>query len=416
MGTFHVVGGGMAGLAAALHLSRGGRAVVLYEAARHAGGRCRSFFEPALGCDIDNGNHLLLTGNTGVAAYIRETGAEDRFYVPAEPALPFLDLRTGERWTIRPNLGPVPWWIFCRDRRVPATRPRDYLAALRLRRAAPTDTVEAVLGNEHVLYARFWEPVAVAALNTPAAIASARLLWPVFAETFGRGGRAARSLFARRNLGDALVDPALATLRGRGASIRFGHRLREVGQSENRIERLEFTSGCETIGANDTVVLALPAAQTAALLPDVPTPGRFHAIVNVHYRLDVSEAERRRTPLLGLLGGTAEWLFLRDGIVSVTISAADALAEEDSDTIAARVWPDVSQALGMNGAAPAYRVVKEKRATFSQTPENETRRSDSATRFGNLFLAGDWTNTGLPATIEGAIRSGFRAATLAESR
>jgi squalene-associated FAD-dependent desaturase len=413
MGTVHVVGGGMAGLAAALRLSGAGRPTVLYEAAQHAGGRCRSFHDSSLDCEIDNGNHLLLTGNSAATAFIRETGAEDRFHVPDKPEIPFLDLRTGERWTIRPNSGPIPWWIFCPDRRVPGSRPRDYLAALRLRRAAAADTVEAVLGEQKALYERFWEPVAVAALNTPAPMATARLLWPVFAETFGRGGRFARPRFARQGLSHGLVDPAVALLRTRGVSIRFGHRLRATQRQDGRISRLDFNTGEEAVVPGDSVILAVPAAQAASLLPDVPAPTRFHPIVNVHYRLDDSPNEPNRRPILGLLGGVAEWLFVRGDIASVTISAADTAAEEQADAIARNVWTDVAKALELDGPMPKYRVVKERRATFSQTPESERQRPDSATQIGNLFLAGDWTNTGLPATIEGAIRSGFRAAKLA---
>jgi len=410
MGTIHVVGGGMAGLAAALTASKSGRSVILYEAAQHAGGRCRSFHDTYLDREIDNGNHLLLTGNSAAAEFIREIGADDRFDVPGQAAIPFLDLRTGERWTIRPNAGVLPWWIFCPSRRVPGSKPRDYLAALRLRRAAENDTVQTLLGAETALYERFWEPVAVAALNTPASDATARLLWPVFAETFGRGGRHARPRFARRGLSHALVDPALSVLKSRGAHILFGHRLKEFAIEDDRITRLDFNSQVRPLAVDDAVVLATPAAQAAALLPDIPIPERFHAIVNVHYRLEVSAPERVRRPILGLLGGIAEWLFLRGDMASVTVSAADALAETNSEEIARRIWRDVAQALEITSSMPKYRVVKEKRATFSQTPECERRRPDTTTMYRNLFLAGDWTNTGLPATIEGAIRSGFRAA------
>lgn len=413
MSTVHVVGGGMAGLAAALRVSGAGRPVILHEAAQHAGGRCRSFYEAALEREIDNGNHLLLTGNSAATAFIRETGAEDRFDVPAQPAVPFLDLRTNERWTIHPNRGPLPWWIFHPGRRVPGSKPRDYLAALRLRRATPEDTVASILRDQPALYERFWEPIAVAALNTPASTAAARLLWPVFAETFGRGGQFARPRFARRGLTHGLVEPAVAMLRRRGVPIRFGHRLRALQRRDGRVRRLDFNSGEEVLGAADSVILAVTAAQAAALLPEIRAPERFHAIVNVHYRLDIPPAERNRRPILGLLGGVAEWLFLRGDVASVTISAADALADESPDTVAAKVWPDVARALELDGGMPGFRVVKERRATFSQTPESERRRPDPATTFGNLFLAGDWTNTGLPATIEGAIRSGFRAAKLA---
>jgi hypothetical protein len=98
----------------------------------------------------------------------------------------------------------------------------------------------------------------------------------------------------------------------------------------------------------------------------------------------------------------------------VTVSAADALADEPAEALAPRLWADVAAALGQTGAPlPPWRIVKEKQATFAQTPAQLRRRPAAAGTLDNLWLAGDWTETGLPATIEGAIRSGVTAAALA---
>ena len=156
------------------------------------------------------------------------------------------------------------------------------------------------------------------------------------------------------------------------------------------------------------------SAATWSLLPEVPVPCGSHAIVNGHFRLACPARLPGGAQLLGLVGGTAEWLFLRDELVSLTVSAADDLAEEPSATIAARLWADTARALGLPAAPqPPGRIVKERRATFAQTPAAVARRPGATTAWSNLFLAGDWTATGLPATIEGAVRSGQRAADLA---
>ena len=413
MAQAHVVGAGMAGLAAALRLSARGHQVTLYDAARQAGGRCRSFHEDTLDHIIDNGNHLMLAGNTAIATFLAETGAADSLPPAPEARIPFVDLTSGERWAVHPNAGRLPWWIFSRPRRVAGSRAWDYLSALRLAWAGRDATVRDLFGANAAMYRRFWSPLAIAILNTPPEEAAARLLWPVMAETFGRGGDACRPRFAREGLSESLIDPAVALLRRRDADIRLGHRLRQIDQADGRVQWLDFGADAAEVRPGDAVVLAVTAPVAAALLPGLQAPARFHPIVNVHFRPADGSLGDDLPPILGIVGGTAEWVFCRGPIVSITISAADRLADADQETIAEASWRDVSRALGLPAALPPYRVIREKRATFAQTPAEERRRPGPRTAVKNLFLAGDWTATGLPATIEGAARSGFSAADLA---
>lgn len=406
----HVIGAGLAGLACAVALARKGRPVSLYEAAGHAGGRARSFRDARLERTIDNGSHLLLAGNRSVFRFLDHIGARDQLVGPRETRFPFLDLSDGRRWMVRAGHGLWPGWVFDPARRVPDTRARDYLSGLRLARARPDATVAEVLGDTGPLYDRFWRPLAVSALNTEAELGQARLLWPVLRETFGRGGWAARPLWAREGLSEAFVRPALKRLTHWDAQVRFGRRLKDLEVTDGRVSRLVFQDGAEQVAAGEAVVLAVPPWTASLLLPGLKAPTEFRSIINLHFRLP--SAPHRVAQPLGLLGGTGEWLFVRGDVASVTISAADPLLDLPPDSMAAPIWPEVRLALGLpaDTPVPTVRVIKEKRATFAQTPEQVGRRPGPRGPLRNLLLAGDWTDTGLPATIEGAVRSGHTAA------
>jgi hypothetical protein len=147
-----------------------------------------------------------------------------------------------------------------------------------------------------------------------------------------------------------------------------------------------------------------------SLLPGLSAPTAYRAIVNAHFRI-VPPADF--PPMIGVLNATVEWIFAFPDRLSVTISGADRLLDLPREELASLIWREVAQVAGISGDLPPWQVVRERRATFAATPEEDAKRPGSATKLANLYLAGDWTDTGLPATIEGAIRSGNRAADLA---
>ncbi len=409
--TVHVVGAGMAGLSAALALLDAGQAVTVYEAGPAAGGRCRSYHDKELGCRIDNGNHLWLSGNGAITGFLRRIGSEGTQAGPQEAMFPFHDLPSGRSWTVRPNAGPVPWWVFAPGRRVPGARLREYAGLLRLLRAGAEDTVAAVM-PPGALNDRLMEPLVIAALNTAPASGSARLMAAALRETVFKGGNACIPAFPRDGLSATFIDPALAALAGGGAVVKLGCRVSALTVAEGRVRSLGTPDGPVAVAAADRVVLAVPAPVAQALLPGLTAPDAFEAIVNLHYR---HAAPAGPAGFIGLLGGTAEWVFAKPGVLSVTISAANRLVDRSASDLAATVWPEVTAALGITQPLPAWRVVKEKRATFAATPAENRKRPGVRTGLANLVLAGDWTDTGLPATIEGAIRSGHTAAAVLRS-
>lgn len=404
----HVVGAGLAGLAAALRLSAAGVSVTVHEAAPQAGGRCRSYFDATLGCRIDNGNHLLVAGNRSAMAYLDMIGARQTLIGPDEATYAFLDVASGERWTFRPNWGRVPWWLLQPSRRIPGVPLGQYLAGARLVGARPEDRVSDRLARDTVAYRRLWQPLATAALNTAPEEGAARLLTRVLAETFAKGGAACRPLVPREGLSESLVDPALATLARRGAAVRFGRRLRAIETEGDRVTALGFEDGEERLTGGNAVVLAVPPAVAGRLLPAITVPDEFRAILNAHFVI----AAATSSPLfVGVIGGTAEWVFHKREVLSVTVSAADRFMDRSAEELAPLLWSDVCRAYDLGPAPmPRWQIVKERRATFAATPEQQRKRPPARTHWANLVLAGDWTDTGLPATIESAIRSGFSAA------
>lgn len=404
--TVHIIGAGLAGLSAAVELTAAGHRVVVSEAAPQAGGRCRSYADAATGLTIDNGNHLVLSGNRAVTAYLARIGARDRLRGPDNASFGFVDL-AGGGFTVAPNDGPVPWWIFSVARRVPETTAADYVALAGLLRPRTGATVGEVVATTGPLWDKLLEPVLLAALNTPPATASAALASAVVRGSLARGGKACRPLIAHPTLAAAFVDPALAYVRANGGDVRT-RRLTALGIDGERVMGLTFADGAEPV--DGAVILAVPAPVATTLLPGLSAPTAFNPIVSLHFALP---APASAPAILGVLGGITEWIFAFPDRISVTISAANTQVDRDRADLAAAVWAEVCSALGLTAPLPLWQVVKERRATFAATVEQDALRPPAATATCNLFLAGDWTQTGLPSTIEGAIRSGVTAAGLA---
>ncbi|MEM7177524.1 MAG: hydroxysqualene dehydroxylase HpnE [Pseudomonadota bacterium] len=416
-GVVHVIGAGLAGLSSALRLASGGQKVRLWEASGHAGGRCRSFDDAGLGRRIDNGNHLVLTGNRSVRGYLDLAGARGALRPTPGADFPFVDLPTGRRWTVRLNGGPLPWWIASPGRRIPDTGIGDYLAGFGLALAGPETTVAEAVRDRGPLWHRFWEPLTLAALNTTPEKGAAQLLWRVLRETFARGAAHARPMFAPQGLGDALVAPALSRLAGLGAEITYFATLDHVSDDGSRATGLTFKDGrVEVLGPADRVVIALPPARLGTVFPAMDLPGDTHAILNAHFVLPEGALPPDLPPFLGLIGSRTHWIFTRGDVVSLTISAADQMdiLGGDREHVLEILWSETRKALNLGEIGYQNgRILTERRATFDQSPSGVAKRPDASTALHNMFLAGDVTDTGLPATIEGAIRSGETAAHLA---
>jgi squalene-associated FAD-dependent desaturase len=303
----------------------------------------------------------------------------------------------------------LPWWIFSAARRVPGTHALDYLPIGRLLWAEHDKSVGEVIRFSGNVYERLVRPLLLAALNIDPAAGSARLAGAVIRETLAMGGQACRPLIARDGLSSVMIEPALAYLAERNVAVHFGHQLHALRHAGSRVDALDFGTDTIRLSPQDVVILAIPPYAASSIMPGLQTPTEFRAIVNAHFRI---EPPANQPAILGMLNSTTEWLFAFPGRLSVTISAADRLIEAPRESLAQKIWSEIASVTGLPATLPPWQIVRERRATFAATVEQDARRPDAKTSSSNLFLAGDWTNTGLPATIESAIRSGQRAAAL----
>jgi len=412
-GSIHIIGGGLAGLAAAERLCQSRRTIAIHEATTQAGGRCRSYYDQTTGMVIDNGTHLLLSGNHAALSFTEAIGSRPGLRGPDEAQFPFIDIASGEQWTLRFGDSRFPWWVFDKDRRVPQTAVVDYLSLARLVWTSADKPIGKLMTCDGPIYDRLLEPLLLAALNITPREGSAKLAGAVIRESLALGGQACRPLLAREGLGSVFVEPAIAYLRERGVAIVFEDELIELLFGNGRVSRLKFARQTVDLGVNDAVVLAVPPYVATNLVPGLIAPSSFRGIVNAHFRID---PPAHLPPMLGVINGTCEWIFPLSGRISATISDAGRLFDMPRTELAQTMWNDIAKVAGLPSTLPPWQIVRERRATFAATPEENARRPTAETSWENLFLAGDWTQTGLPATIEGAIRSGYRAADLVDHR
>ena len=391
----HVVGAGLAGLAAAVAAAKAGLAVTLHEATDHAGGRCRSFFDPSLKWDIDNGTHLVMDVNRTALDLARAVGGMDQMR-QGQPIFPFVNVATGQRWTLTP-------WALGR-------RPLDLLRAVGAFGLGDDTTVHQSLGATET-FDTIWDPLNVAALNTASDQASAKLFAKLLRMALKRGLSSLNPWIFPLGLSAAFVSPALDTLRRLDVKIQFNHRLRAVES-----EALIFDDACVELGRDDRVILALPPWAAREMFPHLHQLDT-RAIVNGHFLLDQAPALPGAMPWLGVTGGLCQWVSVRDRLLSVTVSAADPVAGSDAETLGRRMWQELAPHLNLSAdPPPPFRIIKEKRATIAHTPAMVALRPEPYCPFPTMMFAGDWLASPWPCTIEGALLSGLNAARLITHR
>jgi squalene-associated FAD-dependent desaturase len=438
-----VVGGGFAGLTAALRLARTGADVTLLERRPFLGGRAYSFTHAATGDVVDNGPHAFMGAYTALAALCRDVGAADAIAFQPRLHVPMAHAVDGFGAVAAPAApGPLQAPLALLRYRLLSRRDRARLVVGAVRMVARStsglgDTTVAALlaaaGQSTAARRRFWDPLVIATLNEVPERAAAAPLLAVLRRGFLAGARAARFGFATYPLSDAFAAPVRAAIERAGATVRTGATVAALETAGDRVSSVVLRDGWRL--AADAVVLAVPLGAALPLLPPAlraayPFAALVTAetspIVSVHCWLatDVAVgAPAAGAPFLGLLDTRAQWLF--DGglsaiggrRVATVTSGARAWDDADDRTIVDAVLADIRRTVPAlrDVACTRAHVVRERHATLSLTPEVERLRPATTTPIPNLVLAGDWVRTGLPATIESAVVSGDAAAAAASA-
>ncbi len=423
-----IVGGGWAGLSVAIQLTRHRIPVLLLESARQLGGRARSIrFGNTV---VDNGQHLMIGAYQSLLTLLQDIDIDTDSVLLREP----LSLSTFHNG--RPGLQfhtprlPAPLHLLSAILLGRGLGLNDKLQALRfghhlrkLRFSPKQDiSVQALLHSEKqtpVMIQRLWEPLCIAMLNTPVAEASARIFLRVLRDVFLQMNKHCDLLFGRVELGNLLPVPAAAWLETRGAQFRLGERITEL--VVNDPQKLAVRIGDREQPARQ-IVLATPHIISRRLMshhrPLKALCNNLEQLGNepiVTLYLQYPDSVSLPQPMVGIEEGLAQWLFDRrvcgqPGLIAVVISARGKHDELDNATLTARVIAELAGTFPGWPAPSAQLVIREKRATFSSRTGVDAIRPANATPVNGLWLAGDYTDTGLPATLESAVRSGVHCA------
>jgi hydroxysqualene dehydroxylase len=425
-----IVGGGLAGLAAAVRLTSSGIPVVLCEQRARLGGRAASFTDRVTGDEVDNGQHLLIAGYDRTLALTATIGSRHLLRVQERPELLYHHPSRGfVRFTL-PHLMPplnLAWGILTS----PLFSFGDRIAVLRAGLAMQMDsaprfsargngTVAEWLDSTHQpqsVRGAFWGPLAVSIMNERMETAQAGAFLDALRIAFLGHWHAAALVFPQAGLSTIFADPAAGFITAHGGTIRTGTGVHACVAGRGTITGVRLTDG--SLIACSALVLAVPHTEAAALIPQPPGATEelvrisgvpSAPIVSMHLWFREQFMDR---DAVGLIGRRVHWVFRRANHVAVTISAAYDTVGLSNEELAGIAVSELRAVFGSQVGEPYHTlIIREKAATLSLSPMIASHRPAARTPVENLFLAGDWTATGLPATIEGAIRSGEEAARL----
>ena len=423
-----IVGGGWAGLSAAIELGRHDIPVILLESAKQLGGRARSVQIDSL--DVDNGQHMLLGAYESTLDLLRRIGVNEIDVFERQP-LSLQWLRpNGTPVSLRTPGLPAPLHLVWALLNAKGLNFRDRLSALKFCRflqktnfTLNTDcNVELLLKENHQsseLIKAIWEPLCLGALNTQIHEASAQLFVRTLGESFNHSRKDSDILLTRKNLGSIFPEPASDYIETHQGSIRLGQRVTKINISNNKVTGVNLLE--QKIDSR-FVVLATPSTITNNLIEDTDSLLDISShLKTIQHRpictvyLQYPENTEIDGWLRGSLDTTSQWIFDRrlygqNGLISVVISGEGEHMNWDNNELSDVVEKELANHFPHWPKPSSKNVIREKRATFASTVDVNQYRPNTQTPVNGLWLAGDYTHNGLPGTLEGAVRSGLQCA------
>ena len=382
--------------------------VNIFESSNLIGGRCRSFFEKKLNLEIDNGNHLVFSANENFYELCRLVDSCSTVK-KLPPYFQFYDLKNNHHWDFDfSNRGVMD--LFLNKKTIPNSNFIDFFSVLKFLFVAKQKTVKELVGNSKI-FSTLWDPLTLGVMNTSSELASARILSNVLKKTIFKGERYCHIYQPKKNWNDSIINPCKIFLNKSGCEINLKNILKKIEIKDNHVTELKFINKIVSVKKNDIVLLAIPPSNFIKFFPEFNIPQSYNSIVNIHFK--ISKKMRNHFPhqIIGFINSLSHWIFIKEKYLSVTISNANYLNNENSEDIAKKIWKEICSYLNIRSTLPNYQVVKEKKATIVQSPDNFMAISKLNQLPSNLKIAGDWTQTNLPCTIEGSILSGKKAIT-----
>ncbi|HHI94919.1 MAG TPA: FAD-dependent oxidoreductase [Gammaproteobacteria bacterium] len=419
-----VIGGGWAGIAAAVELARHDIPVILLESAKQLGGRARSVNIEEL--HVDNGQHMLLGAYESTLDLLRKIDVNESDVLQRKPLS--LQWYRPEKKSVSLNTPrlPAPFHLAWALLTLKGLALRDRLSALRFARRL--EKIKFVIDNDcsvadflakhqqsPALIHALWEPLCIGALNTHLHEASAQIFLRTLGDSFNHARSDSDLLLTRTNLGSVLPKPAADYIERHKGSVRLGQRVSTLCIENGTITGVTLDNASI---ATTEVILATPHTTTQRLLsPHTVLQETCEQITQLQDRpictvyLQFDKTVRLGRWLRGSLGTVSQWIFDRGlygqhGLMAVVISGDGEHLQWDNQKLCAQVAAEIATQYPQWPAPQSQQVIREKRATFASTVNVNQYRPNAETAVQGLWLAGDYTNTHLPATLEGAVRSG----------